>query len=273
MPIPPPPTFPSLQLVLDAEHGVLWMTLDRPKKYNAIDGPLYDNIVRALDYAAQTDGVNIVVLSGNGKYFSSGNDLASMNQQYAEAAENPDGPQAMLDASRNRFSKFAIRFITFPKILVLALNGPAVGIGATIIPHADFVYASADATIYTPFTDLGQSPEAVSSMTFPAIMGMARANEVLILGRTFNANECFQAGLFSAVFSPEEFRQKVQERVAKLADKPPGSLLDCKKLIREKLIPAYLDTNERECNLLSQRWASDECAEALIKFASRRSKL
>ena len=157
--------------------------MNRPKKRNAITFEMYNEIQAALDEAAARDDVAVAVLTGSGEFYSSGNDLSNF------ANIPPEGPAALAEQAGDVLEAFVDKFITFPKVLVAAVNGPAVGIPVTTLPLCDIVYASHTATFHTPFTSLGQSPEACSSVTFPAIFGQTRANEMLLFGRKISG-EC-----------------------------------------------------------------------------------
>eukprot|EP00051_Salpingoeca_urceolata_P016861 m.226533 g.226533 ORF g.226533 m.226533 type:complete len:276 (+) comp18800_c0_seq1:1741-2568(+) len=194
---------------------------------------------------------------------SSGNDLTSFSQGFAQDRD------AFAAEAAKMLESFVDAFIEFPKPLVAAVNGPAFGIAATTIGLCDFVYASPQAFFATPFVSLGQSPEGCSSLTFPAVMGHAKANEVLLMGKRLSAQEAAACGFVSEVIEHDDLKSTVAMRARKLASMPPQSLQLTKGVIRSLAVPALKDANRRECELLRERWVSDECAQALLEFVNK----
>lgn len=166
------------------DHGaVRLLTLHRPEALNAFDSPLYRATGAALTAARDDDAVRVVVLTGAGRAFSAGQDLGEMARLAAgEALES--GFPVLLEALES-----------FDKPLVAAVNGPAVGIGFTMLPHCDLVLVAEGARLRTPFAELGVPPEAASSVLFPARMGWQRAAEVLFTSPWLSAEEAVEAGI------------------------------------------------------------------------------
>ena len=163
------------------------LTFDRPEKRNAFDTALYRAVAAALDEARADDGIHVVVVTGSGTSFSAGQDLDEMAQlatavDTGEAAES--GFPALLDALQ-----------AFDKPLVAAVNGVAVGVGFTMLPHCDLVLASTDARFRAPFAPMGVPPEAASSYLFPLRMGWQQAAHVLLTGEWLDAAAAQQAGI------------------------------------------------------------------------------
>jgi len=150
--------------------------------------------------------------------------------------------------------RFINAFIDFPKPLIAAVNGPAIGVGATFTALCDFVYASEKATFHTPFLSLAQTAEACSSYTFPKAMGPRFAYEVLVLGRKLNASEAKQHGLINDVFSSSDFQKQVHAIATQLAAEPLLTLLATKRVCHlTSLLQSFIDnvvgpqTNKRGC--------------------------
>ncbi|XP_031569465.1 enoyl-CoA delta isomerase 2, mitochondrial-like [Actinia tenebrosa] len=253
-------------LEVTVKDGVQTIKLNRPKKYNAITWEMYQEWIDALEEAANDKSCVLTVVTGAGDYYCSGNDLGNF------ANIPPEGPEKMARDGRNVLSKFVASFIDFPKPLIAAVNGPAVGISVTVLGLFDIVFASDRATFHTPFMELGQSPEGCSSYTFPAIMGTALANQVLLASRKMNAGDALKCGLVSEVFPHDDFHREVDSRVVAMAQLPPKSLQLSKQLIRESNKSVLHEVNERECILLEQRWLSEECMQAIMKFMQRKAK-
>jgi enoyl-CoA hydratase/carnithine racemase len=163
--------------------GVRLLTLDRPQALNAFDSPLYRATGAALDAARGDDGVKVVVITGAGRAFSAGQDLDEL-ARLAGGEQVESGFPVLLDALQ-----------AFDKPLVAAVNGAAVGIGFTMLPHCDLVLAADTARFRTPFAELGVPPEAASSLLFPARMGWQRAAEVLFTSPWLSADEAVECGI------------------------------------------------------------------------------
>lgn len=247
--------------------GVCTITFNRPKKLNAITTLMYDAIRDALNETANDSSIKVAVITGAGDFYCSGNDLSNFTNIPAE------GPAKLAADGRDRLRAFVQSFINYPKPLVCAVNGPAIGISVTVMALADFVYASDTATFHTPFTSLGQSPEGCSSYTFPKIMGGARASEVLLAGRKLTAHEAFERGLVTDVIPHSEFKQSINEKVKHLAALPPKSVMYSKALTRSREKEILERVNEEECVRLEERWLSEECMNAVMSFLAKNSKM
>ncbi|XP_004598677.2 enoyl-CoA delta isomerase 2 [Ochotona princeps] len=253
-------------LVVTSEGGITQIMFNRPAKKNAMNTQMYNEIVLALNAASKDDTI-LTVLTGNGDYFSSGNDLTN-------AAEIPPGGlEEKANNSSNLLRKFVSCFIDFPKPLVALVNGPAVGIGVTILGLCDVVYASDKATFHTPFTSLGLSPEGCSSYTFPKIMGPAKAAEVLVFGKKLTAREAYADGLVAEVFPDSTFQKEVWTRLQAYAKLPKNAMRASKQLLRSLEKEQLHAVNAEECKSLISRVQSDECKNALASFLSRKAKL
>src|SRR5690606_38193320 len=119
----------------------------------------------------------------------------------------------------------------FPKPLIAAVAGPAVGIGTTMLLHCDLVYAGDNAAFSMPFVNLGLCPEAASSLLLPRLMGYQRAAEALLMGEPFMAEAAMEAGLVNRVVPPTEVNGVAQLQAAKLAAKPLSALMETKRLM------------------------------------------
>jgi enoyl-CoA hydratase/carnithine racemase len=192
--------------------GVRLITLDRPQARNAFDTPLYRATAAALDAARSDDTVKVVVVTGAGRAYSAGQDLDEMARLAAgETVES--GFPALLDALQ-----------AFDKPLVAAVNGPAVGIGFTMLPHCDIVLASERARFRTPFAEMGVPPEAASSLLFPARMGWQRAAEVLFTSPWLSADEAVDCGIALRVVPPERLLAEALALAGTIAAAPLPAL-------------------------------------------------
>ncbi|XP_005327554.2 enoyl-CoA delta isomerase 2 isoform X1 [Ictidomys tridecemlineatus] len=256
----------SENIIVTSQDGITKIMFNRPSKKNAITTSMYKEIIHALK-AASTDNSAITVFTGNGDYYSSGNDLTNFTDVSPNSIEETAKNASIL------LREFVDAFIDFPKPLVAVINGPAVGIVVTLLGLFDAVYASDKATFHTPFSELGQSPEGCASYTFPKIMGPAKAAEMLIFGKKLTAGEACAQGLVTEVFPESTFQKEVWTRLKTYAKLPTNSLRISKELIRSNEKAKLHAVNAEECTVLQGRWLSEECMNALMNFMSRKSKL
>ncbi len=192
------------------------LTFDRPDKRNAFDTALYRAVATALDDARADDAVHVVVMTGAGTSFSAGQDLDEMARlatavDTGEQAES--GFPALLDALQ-----------AFDKPLVAAVNGVAVGVGFTMLPHCDVVLASTDARFRAPFAPMGVPPEAASSYLLPLRMGWLRAARVLLTGAWLDAQEALDAGIVGRVVPGDGLVAEALADATAIAEAPLSAL-------------------------------------------------
>jgi enoyl-CoA hydratase/carnithine racemase len=209
--------------IVTARTGaVLQLGFQRPERRNAITTRMYAMLAEGLREAAADASVKVVVLHGTDEVFTAGNDLGDFLND----------PPASDDAPTLRF---LAAISTFPKPLVAAVNGPAVGVGTTMLLHCDLVYAGDDARFSLPFANLGLCPEAGSSVLLPALAGYARAAEKLLFGESFDAHEAREMGLVNKVMPAAQVLAFALERAQALARQPAASLFETKRLLRAAL--------------------------------------
>jgi enoyl-CoA hydratase/carnithine racemase len=209
----------SQDILVHTEAGVTTITLNRVDKKNSITSAMYASMADAL-VAAQADAaVRVVVFQGDLTIFSAGNDIGDFLNK----------PPAGMDSPVFRFLH---GLAAFPKPVVAAVCGPAVGIGTTMLFHCDLVYAGDNAAFSMPFVNLGLCPEAASSLLVPQMLGYHRAAEALLLGEPFMAEAALEVGLVNRVVPPTEANGVAQLVAKKLAAKPLSSLIETKRLMK-----------------------------------------
>lgn len=249
-------------LEVQISNGIQKITLNRPKKKNAFTYEMYKELADALKQGGEDKGVRIVLLTGNGDFYSSGNDLANFSKLMH--------PLKMAASAKMVLREFVESFILFPKPLVCAVNGPAIGIAVTTLGLCDKVLACSTSTYNTPFAALGQSPEGCSSYTFPKIMGEKIANQVLWEGRKLNAEEAKEVGLVHSVHSPDTLQQAATAVCEAIAKLDTSSIEYQTILSKRPAVEKLKQVNEEECDILEKKWVSKKCFTALANFLDSR---
>jgi len=241
-----------------------------PKRRNALTPDMYMGWTKFLKEAIDDPSISIVAITGTGDFFSSGNDFG---HEMASAGDDPSGEDPVVKKVKTVQNVVDI-IIDFPKPLVAVVNGPAVGIAATILGLMDAVYCTEKTWLHTPFTRLGLCPEGCSSYTFPRIMGPVKSNEMLLFSKKIYADEAFKVGLVTEVFPVSTFDSTVWAKLQDMSELPPQSMRHGKQLCRERERDVLHQVNAKESDRLIQLIDSEETMEALMKwFAPKRNKL
>jgi enoyl-CoA hydratase/carnithine racemase len=199
-----------------------------------------------------------VVLQGHETVFSAGNDIGDFLNK----------PPAGRDSPVSRFLRL---IATFPKPLVAAVCGPAVGVGTTMLLHCDLVYAGDNAAFSMPFVNLGVCPEAASSLLVPQMFGYHRAAEALLLGEPFMAEAALEVGIVNRVLPPTEANAYAQKVAARLAAKPITSLVETKRLMKKGQQDRVLAQMDEEGLSFSRMLTEPAAREAFGAFMAKRT--
>lgn len=240
------------------EGGVLTLTLNRPARKNSLTSAMYATLADALARSAADASVRVVVIQGNEAMFSAGNDI----EEFLHA------PPAGTDSPVFRFLR---GIATFPKPLVAAVCGPAVGIGTTMLFHCDLVYAGDNAAFSMPFVNLGLCAEGASSLIAPQMFGYHRAAEALLLGEPIYAEAALEVGLVNKVLPPTEANAYAQQIARKLAAKPLSSLVETKRLMKSAQQDAVLQRMAEEGASFGRMLREPAAKEAFSAFLEKRA--
>ncbi|KAI5849543.1 ClpP/crotonase-like domain-containing protein [Morchella snyderi] len=221
-------------ILLEVKKNVALITLNQPKKLNALSGALYYELAKLMRKVAAMPEVTVTVLTGTGRYFSAGADVA-LNVTDGAPEKGEDERKYYLRRFAANNLEIAKAFYEHPKILVGALNGPAVGLSAALLGACDFIYATENTFILTPFTSLGLVAEGVASTMFVRRLGFAKASEALLLSKRISAPELVTCGFINKLFPAEGFRERVLEFVDDVmgAHLNHESMLGVKALMRD----------------------------------------
>ena len=209
-------------LINDTQNATCTLQLNRPDKLNALNREMYALLTDGIDGANKDASVKTIVIKGTPDIFTAGNDL----KDFAEAVREGgtfDAPFSLMRAMLN-----------CEKPIIASVDGPAIGIGTTMLFHCDLVYASPGARFQTPFTDLGVCPEFASSETFPAVLGSHKAAQMLLLGEPMSAEDGERFGLVNKLVESNSLDETVSKVAAKLAAKPDDSMRTSRKLLNAR---------------------------------------
>jgi enoyl-CoA hydratase/carnithine racemase len=245
----------SRHVAIAQEGSVLRLTLCRPNKKNALTSEMYDALTHALGGAASDSTIGAVLISGAGGAFCAGNDIAD----FLAASESFTDPPSL---------RFIRTIASCPSPLIAAVEGVAIGVGATLCLHCDLIYAAPSALFRMPFVDLGLVPEAGSSLLLPQRVGLARATELLLLGDAFDAEHALRFGLINAIVPPDNLIAHALKSAQRLAAQPRAALAATRRLIRGDTarILAQIDAEAAEFAIALR---SPEARAAFAKFMAR----
>ncbi|MET0387376.1 MAG: crotonase/enoyl-CoA hydratase family protein [Polyangiales bacterium] len=245
-------TYDTIQWHVDA--GVLTLTLHRPEQLNAFTLQMRNELVDAFERASEDDAVRAIVVTGAGRSFCAGMDLAAsgdnvfgidgrLQPTVADMHERLDDPE--FASAREPAGKLALAIYDCKKPVIGAINGPAVGIGATMTLAMDIRLASQKARIGFVFGKLGIVPEACSTWFLPRLVGMQQAFEWLYSAEIFDADEALRGGLVKAVYPPETLLDEAHKLARKFTEnRSPVSVA----LIRQMLLRNSAQTHPIEAH-------------------------
>ena len=242
----------------ELRHGVLLLTLNRPKQKNAFNHRMWCDLRDALADALANDEVRVVVLTGAEGAFSAGQDLGEMGSREADAPRE------------HGFASFMDRLCTFDKPLLAAVNGVGVGIGLTVLLHCDVVYIAEGARLRPPFVTLGVVPEAASSYLLPLTVGYQNAAEAFFTADWIDAKRAVELGIATRTYVPEELPGAIRELAERIARQPLGSLRHTKRLMLAHREAGIRLARRGEDEAFAQRVGSPENVEAIRAFFEKR---
>jgi 2-(1,2-epoxy-1,2-dihydrophenyl)acetyl-CoA isomerase len=249
---------------LERRGAELRIRLARPESLNAWDRRLGDDLRAAVEHAAEDDGVRAVVITGEGRAFSSGADLR------AGFDSTPDGHPDLGTMLRERYHPIIAAVRHMPKPVLAAVNGPAVGIGCSLALAADLVIARESAYLLLAFVNIGLVPDGGSTLFVPERAGLARASEMAMLGERIPARQALEWGLVNRVVADADFDAEVDALAARLAAGPTRSYAGTKRALNAWLFGRLDAQLELEAALQQEAAATADFAEGVQAFAGRR---
>src|SRR6266511_1557913 len=249
------------------EAGIAWIRFNRPDKMNAIGALTRKQLAGAIKQAERADDVRVVVLTGTGRAFSSGADVTEMI-----SGGGMRTPEDVGNVLRNEYMPMLNRLRTMPKPVIAAMNGPAVGIGASFALACDIRIATPEAYILEAFVNIGLAPDGGVSWLLPRLAGTAVAYEMFFSGKPLSAADAHRLGVINRLVPADRLEEEVRDLAAQLASQPRQALAGAKRAVIHALSSTYEDAMEFESYLQEAQAASPEFAEGVQNFLARRAK-
>ncbi len=244
-------------LLNTTEHATCTLQLNRPDKLNALNREMYALLTDGINEASNNTDVRSIIIKGTADIFTAGNDLGDFAAAVREGGTF-DAPFSLMSAMLN-----------CEKPVIASVDGPAIGIGTTMLFHCDLVYASHSARFQTPFTDLGVCPEFASSETMPAVLGSHKAAQMLLLGDPMSAEEAVHHGLINQLVDSETLDETVNKVAARFAAKSADSLSTSRALLKVRNAE-YQQIIDREAEQFGRLMNTDEFRQKLDNFLNKK---
>lgn len=252
-------------ILFDATDGLLRITIDRPERKGAIDPAAVRTMIEALEQAALEDSVRAVLITSTGPDFCSGSDWVKANS--GDHKPRPGNLQRRTALQAHRL----IAVLTEIQVpVVSAVRGWAAGVGCQIALAADFTVAADGARFWVPFTRRGFSPDSASTWMLPRLIGVARAKEMLMLGRPVEATEAAAWGMIHRALPDDELDAAAEELARELSQGPTVALGLTKRLIHDGLESSMTAAMEHEAMALELSTRTKDFREGLAAFTERR---
>lgn len=261
-------TEPTGFIRLERDGAVGIITLARPDRRNALKSQMYGEIADALRECDADDDLRAIVIRGEGRDFCAGNDIGDFQHFGKMVDASGIDPKSVVNRDRAPSVDLVYVMMETRKPIVAAIQGNAVGFGATMLLLVDFVLAEPDAVLRYPFVDLAMVPEAGSSQLLTERVGYAKAAEILMITGKVAADEALRIGLVNEVVAAGGGTARAMEYAAILAAKPPVSLMETKALLRRDTEP-LANRVQYEFERIAERTTSAEAQAIFAKFLKR----
>ncbi|MET0963240.1 MAG: crotonase/enoyl-CoA hydratase family protein [Noviherbaspirillum sp.] len=272
-------------LIYEVSEHVLTITLNRPDRLNAFTGTMMEELIAAFDRADADDEVRAIIVTGAGRAFCAGADLSqgAKTFDFANRADRPDKQGTPLredggidyshESVRDGGGRVSLRIFECRKPVIAAINGPAVGVGATMLLPMDIRIASSEARIGFVFARRGITPEACSSWFLPRVVGISQALEWAYSGRVFPAQEALAGGLVKQVVAPDELMDTARALAREIADNAaPVSVALTRQMMWRMLGADHpMEAHKVDSRAIYTRGRSADAKEGINSFLEKRA--
>jgi 2-(1,2-epoxy-1,2-dihydrophenyl)acetyl-CoA isomerase len=257
----------DVHVKVNVENGVGLIQLNRPEKMNAIGAVTRKQLAEAIKQVERDDAVRVVVLTGSGRAFCSGADVTEMAQEGGMRS-----PEDVGNVLRNEYMPMLTRLRTMPKPVIAAMNGPAVGIGASYALACDIRVAVPEAYLLEAFVNIGLAPDGGVSWLLPRMAGTGVAYEMFFTGKPLSATDAHRLGIINRLVPADRLETEVRELAGHLVSQPRQAMAAAKRAVNHALESSYEEALEFESYLQEAQAASPEFAAGVQAFLAKRSK-
>ena len=251
---------------VQTHDGIGLIRLNRPEKMNAIGALTRQQLAEAIKQAERDEAMRVVVLTGSGRAFCSGADVTEMVQGAGMRT-----PEDVGNVLRNEYMPMLTRLRTMSKPVIAAMNGPAIGIGASFALACDIRIATPESYLLEAFVNIGLAPDGGVSWLLPRLAGTGIAYEMFFTGKPLSAADAHRLGVINRLVPADRLEQEVRELAGQLAAQPRGALAGAKRAVTQALESTFEQALEFESYLQEAQAASPEFAEGVQNFLARRT--
>ncbi|MGL3822676.1 enoyl-CoA hydratase-related protein [Sphingopyxis sp. R3-92] len=255
------PAFDTIKL--EIADNVATITLNRPERLNSMPPAMADDIRLALDYLPSL-GARALLITGEGRGFCSGADLGGDRNSAVGGGANSR------KALRNHYNPMLLALANLDIPVVVAVNGPAAGVGCSFGLSGDFTIAGKSAYFLQAFVNIGLVPDGGSSWLLPRLIGLPRATQMMMLGEKIGAEQAADWGLIYKCVEDDALQSEARALATRLANGPTLSLGTMRKILRDGLSQSYADTLDAEAKGQFIAGNSSDAAEGIMAFLEKR---
>jgi 2-(1,2-epoxy-1,2-dihydrophenyl)acetyl-CoA isomerase len=256
-------TFETIEVTV--KDGVCTITMQRAEVLNAFNNLLTTELAKALNDASRDKNVRVVIITGSGRAFSSGQDLADLKEKYVPGHEPHLGEDL-----KKRYDPIVKRIHTMEKPVIASVNGVAAGAGCSLALACDMRIASEHASFIEVFVNVGLIPDSGSTWTLPRLVGFGRAMELCLTGRPVKAEEALSIGLVNQVVPADELEEATNKIATRLASLPAKAISLTKRLLNQSFENDFKEQLAQEAYAQETAGRTHDHFEGVVAFIEKR---
>lgn len=249
------------QILLDVDGSVATLTMNRPKKLNALGTPILKEMLAAIEEINLDDSIRVAILTGAGRGFSAGADLTSSS----------DAVRSVVDVLENDYRPVLMSITRAPKPWISAVNGAAAGVGSAFAMNCDLTVMAEDAYLYQAFTAIGLVPDGGATWHLARTIGRKRAYEFIVTGEKVSAAKCLELGLCNRVVPADRLLDETRAWADEIAQRAPLSLRYAKSTVLTAVEQDLGTTYSEEARFQARCIESQDAKEGAQAFFERRA--
>lgn len=247
---------------MESADGVATITFDRPERGNSMDMEVMRELMHASLYCDESPEVRAVIITGAGRFFCAGGDLASFG--------SVDDPASLIKEMTVYFHAAVSRFNRMDAPVIAAVNGMAAGAGFSLVSACDIVLAASSARFASQYTAAALSPDGSSTFFVPRLVGMRRAAELMLTNRMLSADEALEWGLITRVVDDDRLMEEAREAAGRLATGPSRAYGAVKRLLADSFSASLETQMEMEARSIAALSVSPDGREGVRAFLEKR---